>query len=270
MGRQELQFGSSRRRGSGRKTTFGRRQVIYQSGGFTGTGSESGKGDSDLEATFDYYWTIFAGSNGYPAPEKQFKVGRFIIDRAWPEFRVAVELNGGAGGGYGRPVVCHNCGVTVRARKANGQLGRELRMPYPSHSGQGAERDARKSNLLTGAGWKVLTYTSAQVKADPEAVIQGVVVELRKGMGDLEGTERRRAMNTIRLSDRQVEILRLVSRGMTYPEIALSLGIAERTVEAHTEEIRRRMNVPSLAAAAALGAAVGYVRLEDIIGTSPN
>jgi DNA-binding CsgD family transcriptional regulator len=54
-----------------------------------------------------------------------------------------------------------------------------------------------------------------------------------------------------RLTDRQIEVLRLVAQGRTDREIAAALVISEHTVARHVSNIRVRLGVPSRAAATA-------------------
>lgn len=126
---------------------------------------------SDLEASFLYYWRAVASSD-IPEPVAQYPFENYKIDFAWPDQKVAVELDGSGGGGYGRRVRCHNCGVVVRATKKDGSPGKELRVPQPSHgSRKGRDRDATKANALQAAGWVILRYTSGQLDDDPFGVI---------------------------------------------------------------------------------------------------
>jgi DNA-binding NarL/FixJ family response regulator len=52
------------------------------------------------------------------------------------------------------------------------------------------------------------------------------------------------------LSDRQVEVLRLVADGMSNKEIARTLFITPRTAEAHVQGVYQKIGVSSRAAAA--------------------
>lgn len=215
---------------------------------------------SDLEAKFDYYYRAFAGDE-FPTPDAEYKFKNWRVDRAFPDCRIAVELNGGAGGGYGSPVVCHNCGVRVRARTKDGRVGRELRLPYPSHSGKGAERDAEKANALAAAGWTLLTFTSAQIDSDPAGCI-GTVVRFLKDCASarLERRAERKAADV--LTPREVEILKEIARGKTSQAIAFQLGVSARTVETHVHHIREKLGVPSIAAATAIAVHLGVIGVE--------
>lgn len=132
------------------------------------------EGGTSIERKFDAYWRMIA--HGLPEPTAQYRFDekrKWMIDRAWPEYKLAVELNGAGGGGYGRAVKCHVCGAAVRARKADGSIGKMLLIPYASHaSGENQKRDAEKSNALTIAGWHTLTYTSMQLDESPAQVIE--------------------------------------------------------------------------------------------------
>jgi DNA-binding NarL/FixJ family response regulator len=53
------------------------------------------------------------------------------------------------------------------------------------------------------------------------------------------------------LTERQVEILRLISRGLNDREIAAALVVSEHTVHRHVANILQRLDLPSRAAAVA-------------------
>jgi DNA-binding CsgD family transcriptional regulator len=53
------------------------------------------------------------------------------------------------------------------------------------------------------------------------------------------------------LTGRELEVLALVASGRTDRQIGRCLGITERTVRKHLEDIRQRLAVPNRAAAAA-------------------
>jgi putative nucleotidyltransferase with HDIG domain len=59
-----------------------------------------------------------------------------------------------------------------------------------------------------------------------------------------------RAARPAGLTDRQVEVLRLLARGLSNPEIARSLVVSRRTAEHHVQDIYARIGVSSRAAAA--------------------
>ncbi|WP_157550043.1 helix-turn-helix transcriptional regulator [Microbacterium sp. Leaf161] len=53
------------------------------------------------------------------------------------------------------------------------------------------------------------------------------------------------AATTVRLSDREVEIARLVAEGMSNPAIASQLVLSVRTVESHMHRIMRKLDLPN-------------------------
>lgn len=198
---------------------------------------------TDLERKFDFYFRALAPD--YPEPEHFYHFGRYELDRAWPCLKVSVELHGGAGGGYGRPVVCHQCGVRVKARKADGSIGRELRLPYVSHSGKGAERDAAKGNALQLAGWVALEFTSAQLDSDPVAVIEQVVSAI-KAASQGHPPKQHIPTEALGLSPRELEVIGLLCEGLSYAEIAACLFIQVDTVTKHIVNIKAKTGAKTL------------------------
>lgn len=73
------------------------------------------------------------------------------------------------------------------------------------------------------------------------------------------------------LTEREHEILQAVARGERSKEIALRLGISERTVKAHLSSIYSKLGVDSRAAAIAVAAQQGWLRdtLEDNLYNDP-
>ncbi len=64
----------------------------------------------------------------------------------------------------------------------------------------------------------------------------------------------------LELSEREREVLAAVARGERSKEIALHLGITERTVKAHLSSIYNKLGVDSRAAAIAIAAQKGWLR----------
>jgi HD-GYP domain-containing protein (c-di-GMP phosphodiesterase class II)/DNA-binding CsgD family transcriptional regulator len=81
-----------------------------------------------------------------------------------------------------------------------------------------------------------------------DGAVHAVIAAAGLGAG-----ERRRASRPAGLSDREVEVLRLVARGMTNREIAASLVVSPRTAEHHVQHIYTKIGVSSRAAAALFG-----------------
>ncbi len=63
------------------------------------------------------------------------------------------------------------------------------------------------------------------------------------------------------LSEREVEVLKLLARGATNKEIALDLSIQETTVKSHVSSILGKLAVPSRTHAALYAARAGLAEL---------
>ncbi len=66
------------------------------------------------------------------------------------------------------------------------------------------------------------------------------------------------------LSSREIEILRLASRGMSNKDIARALTLSERTVKSHLTNIFNKMGVGCRTDAIVKGLKEGYISLQDI------
>ncbi|MCA9673622.1 MAG: helix-turn-helix transcriptional regulator, partial [Myxococcales bacterium] len=62
------------------------------------------------------------------------------------------------------------------------------------------------------------------------------------------------------LSDREVEVLRLVAIGRTNPEIGRLLGISAKTVQHHVSHVFDKLGVASRAGAALAAVELGLLR----------
>ncbi len=67
------------------------------------------------------------------------------------------------------------------------------------------------------------------------------------------------------LSPREMEILQLITRGLSNKEIAHTLGISRQTVKNHMSSILRKLAVNDRTQAAVLALRRGWVRLEDTV-----
>lgn len=56
-------------------------------------------------------------------------------------------------------------------------------------------------------------------------------------------------MQTIRLTPREADVVRLIARGFTYPRIAKHLGVSLHTVTTHVKSAYRKLDVHSAGAA---------------------
>ena len=66
------------------------------------------------------------------------------------------------------------------------------------------------------------------------------------------------------LSDREIEVLRLATRGLSNQEIADELCLSLRTVQAHLGHIFNKLQVSSRTEAVVRALKEGWVTLEDI------
>jgi predicted ATPase/DNA-binding CsgD family transcriptional regulator/GAF domain-containing protein len=92
-----------------------------------------------------------------------------------------------------------------------------------------------------------LTVLSAQTlyyaRLSETLQVQAVGPEAEAGAGRGTETDRHEAGPFIPLSDREYEVLQLISQGMTNKEIAIQLGLTPGTVKVHTHNIFNKLNV---------------------------
>ena len=65
-----------------------------------------------------------------------------------------------------------------------------------------------------------------------------------------------------KLTEREIDVLRLLALGRANKEIALELSIGEKTVKTHVSSILRKLNVPSRTQAALHAVRIGLVSIE--------
>jgi len=63
----------------------------------------------------------------------------------------------------------------------------------------------------------------------------------------------------VRLSRREIEVLRLLSRGCTYAAAAEKLGVSPHTVASHVKKAYRKLDVHSVGAAVMRAAKLGLI-----------
>jgi DNA-binding CsgD family transcriptional regulator len=102
------------------------------------------------------------------------------------------------------------------------------------------------------------TYRLRGVLLPPEVVPGGagtILVELeRTGIGALREVDLRTQFG---LTAREIEVSRLLARGMSDGSIAERLGISTRTAEHHAEHVLRKLSVASRSAVAAVLSVAG-------------
>ncbi|MGE5460066.1 MAG: response regulator [Solirubrobacterales bacterium] len=101
--------------------------------------------------------------------------------------------------------------------------------------------------LRVGAGERVFT---------PEQ--EGIAVA---ELGRLARQARESSGVRASLTDRELEILELVSRGLTVKQVASRLGLSPRTVETHIAKLYRKLGVRNRVQAVSKAAALGLVEL---------
>jgi DNA-binding NarL/FixJ family response regulator len=69
------------------------------------------------------------------------------------------------------------------------------------------------------------------------------------------------AKSNVHLTDREKEVLSWVGRGKTSAEIAIILGLSERTVNFHCDQAVKRLDVTNRTQAVATAVALGLIRL---------
>jgi DNA-binding NarL/FixJ family response regulator len=101
--------------------------------------------------------------------------------------------------------------------------------------------------LRVGAGERVFTPEQERV----------AVVEL----GRLARQARESSGVRATLTEREMQILELVSRGLTVKQVASRIGLSPRTVETHVAKLYRKLGVRNRVQAVSRAAALGIVEL---------
>jgi FixJ family two-component response regulator len=89
------------------------------------------------------------------------------------------------------------------------------------------------------------------------AVAAGIEADFRLRQQRSQLLELQRLYN--RLTPREVEVLRLVVRGLLNKQIAFELGIVEKTVKVHRAHVMQKLQVHSVAALVRLGERLGLM-----------
>jgi DNA-binding CsgD family transcriptional regulator len=77
---------------------------------------------------------------------------------------------------------------------------------------------------------------------------------------DDEEAERRSAVEmSVRLTEREAEVLRLLARGRTYAQAAAELGMSAHTAGTHVKNAYRKLDVHSAAAAVLQAVRLGLI-----------
>ncbi len=81
----------------------------------------------------------------------------------------------------------------------------------------------------------------------------------------LRSTGKRKEQRVELLTDRETEVLQLLARGYSNPQMADKLNLSRRTVQSHLRNIFNKLNVDSRTQAVIAGLKKGYLVLEEIV-----
>jgi DNA-binding CsgD family transcriptional regulator len=73
----------------------------------------------------------------------------------------------------------------------------------------------------------------------------------------------------MKLSPREIDVLRLVARGYTYAAAAERLGLSAHTVASHIKKIYRKLGVHSAGAAVMRAVKLGFIELNARFAAEP-
>jgi two-component system, NarL family, response regulator LiaR len=123
-----------------------------------------------------------------------------------------------------------------------------------------ALRAGARGYLLKTAGPEELARAIRLVYAGHSALDPGITERVVDKMGVPGRTST--APETERLSDRELDVLRLAAKGKTNRAIGHELGISERTVHSHLMNVFTKLHVNSRTEACMMGVRMGWITLE--------
>jgi len=92
--------------------------------------------------------------------------------------------------------------------------------------------------VLKNAGKKELIEALTKIAEGQKYFDQDITLQLMKSF--------KRSQEEVRLTDREIEIIRMIEKDMTTREIAETLFISERTVETHRKNILHKTNTQTV------------------------
>jgi DNA-binding NarL/FixJ family response regulator len=125
------------------------------------------------------------------------------------------------------------------------------------------------------AGYLLKTVHTQELVSGVRAVHQGESVLhptiARKVLSRIAMTSGKpsNAIMSGELTEREIGLLRLMTRGLTNKEIAGELGLSIRTVQGHVAQIFNKIGVSSRTEAVVRGLQKGYITLEDVPQATP-
>ena len=124
--------------------------------------------------------------------------------------------------------------------------------------------DVRRALGAGAMGYIPKSTSSKNILSALQLVLQGAVyvppLVLNQPLAPAEPVAPVRASSgSAQLTDRQIEVLRLIERGMSNKEIGLALNLSEKTVKVHVTGIFRALNVVTRTQAASEARSAGLV-----------
>jgi DNA-binding NarL/FixJ family response regulator len=126
-----------------------------------------------------------------------------------------------------------------------------------------ALRSGAKGYLLKTAGPDELARAIRMVNAGHSALDPAVMEKVVDKAGLVGGAAGAALGEPERLSERELEVLRLAATGRTNRAIGLDLGISERTVHSHLMNIFAKLGVNTRTEAALKAIRLGWITLDD-------
>ena len=117
-------------------------------------------------------------------------------------------------------------------------------------------RAGAKGYLLKDTDRETL-FNTIRAAARGETLLKPAIIA--RVLSQASGTITQAAVSSTDLTGRELEVLKAVAQGERSKEIAVRLGISERTVKAHLASIYNRLGVDSRAAAIAVAAQKGLL-----------
>jgi len=209
---------------------------------------------TDLERAFDTQLRRFGSDLPKPEVDISLIKGRnFRFDRVWKDQRVVVELEGGS---QTRRIKCHNCGAIVRAIRADGTTGKEIRIGGWHQAHTRFKTDIEKYNLLATMGYRLLRFTNEDVYSNPVEMVQILRENLMLCTPLMEMIEP--------LTPKELIILHMIAAGMRTNEMAERLDLSENTIRRHSQDICEKLIAPNRTAAVARAAMWGIIDYSKI------
>jgi two-component system, NarL family, response regulator LiaR len=125
------------------------------------------------------------------------------------------------------------------------------------------------------AGYLLKTVHTQELVAGVRSVYQGESVLhptiARKVLSRIAMTSGKPSNMIIsgELTEREIGLLKLMTRGLTNKEIAGELGLSIRTVQGHVAQIFNKMGVSSRTEAVVRGLQKGYITMDDVSQAAP-